>query len=276
MAKTLLIFFLAVFIIPPSAAGFDISVSPESVKQGDAFLIKIRSNDTVPAGTIEQKDLYFQKTSAGHYAALAFVGIEQSPGTYEITINLDGVSKTATLKVSPLQAQKISLRLDEEKVSLSPENERRAEAERKKLLSLLRRYSLRLWNGKFAPPVDTEVSTGFGTMRIINGHKKSIHKGIDYRGRENYPVKSINAGKVVLTGDRFFGGNTVMIDHGEGIFSVYMHLNTILVTEGQYVNKSEIIGTVGSTGRATGPHLHLTVKWKGLTVNPLSLIKLNL
>ena len=90
------------------------------------------------------------------------------------------------------------------------------------------------------------------------------------------PIKAINSGKVVLADNQFFGGNTVMIDHGEGLFSIYMHLSKMLVKEKQFIDKSDIIGTVGSTGRATGPHLHLTVKWNGMTINPVSLFNLSL
>jgi murein DD-endopeptidase MepM/ murein hydrolase activator NlpD len=107
----------------------------------------------------------------------------------------------------------------------------------------------------------------------MNGHKRSVHGGIDFRGAEGTPVRSINSGTVVIADNEFFGGNTVVIDHGEGIFSVYMHLKEIFVKEGQFVNKSYIIGHVGSTGRATGPHLHISVKYGGMTVNPLSLFR---
>ncbi len=127
----------------------------------------------------------------------------------------------------------------------------------------------------FLPPMNTPISSGFGLVRIMNGKKRSIHKGIDYKGRTGFPVKSINAGRVLFRGDLFFGGNTLIIDHGAALYSYYMHLSKFRVKAGESVKRGETIGYVGATGRATGPHLHMGVKLKGFSINPESLFKIN-
>ena len=132
------------------------------------------------------------------------------------------------------------------------------------------------WNGGFIMPTDTPVSEKFGVIRIFNEKKNSVHRGIDLKGKTGTPVRAINSGKVVLRKKLFYGGDTLVLDHGMGLLSVYMHLSEYKVPEGAMVQKGEIVGLVGMTGRATGPHLHMSVKLQGVSVNPLSLIGLDL
>jgi murein DD-endopeptidase MepM/ murein hydrolase activator NlpD len=109
----------------------------------------------------------------------------------------------------------------------------------------------------------------------MNEKKTSVHGGMDYKGETGTPVKAVNSGRIVLNEELFFGGNTLIIDHGMGLFSVYMHLSEFRVSKDEKVLKGQIIGLVGMSGRATGPHLHLGVKLHGTNVNPLSLFKLD-
>ncbi|MDH4028967.1 MAG: M23 family metallopeptidase, partial [Nitrospirota bacterium] len=170
----------------------------------------------------------------------------------------------------------IHLSLPEGKVTLSPEDQERAAREDALLNKLWPQDNTRSWDGRFTPPTDTEVATMFGVTRIMNKVKTSVHRGIDLRGKTGTPVKALNSGKVVLNDDLFFGGNTLIIDHGTGLFSVYMHLSRINVAAGESVSKGQTIGLIGMSGRATGPHLHLSVKLRGISINPESLFKLEL
>jgi len=104
----------------------------------------------------------------------------------------------------------------------------------------------------------------------------SIHRGIDIKGLEGDEVKASNNGRVVLAQELFFGGNTIILDHGQGIHTVYMHLSQLHVDCGDAVSKGDVIGLLGSTGRSTGPHLHFGVKISNISVNPLSVLKLGL
>ena len=122
-------------------------------------------------------------------------------------------------------------------------------------------------------PVSGPISTSFGTRRVLNGQPRSSHSGVDIAVERGTPVNASNAGKVLLA-DRFFlSGETVVVDHGWGVSTLYAHLDTITVSEGQSVKRGQAVGTVGSTGRATGPHLHFGVFIRGVKVDPLQLIE---
>ena len=162
------------------------------------------------------------------------------------------------------------------KQDASPENQDRAVKEDRLLKRIWSKNTSKKWNSRFVNPTDTEISTEFGVTRIMNKKKTSIHRGIDFRGKKGAQIKAINAGTVVLTDDLFFGGNTLVIDHGMGLYSIYMHLSKFNVATGDRVTGGEVIGLVGSSGRATGPHLHMSVKLQGLSVNPESLLRLKL
>ena len=132
-----------------------------------------------------------------------------------------------------------------------------------------------LWNGPFLRPVPGEVVGPFGQRSIINDQPRSPHSGVDLKGERGAPVRAINHGQVVLTDDHFFTGLTVVMDHGGGIQSMYFHLNRIAVQKGQVATKGQIIGFVGSTGRATGPHLHWGIRMNGARIDPLLLLALS-
>ena len=113
----------------------------------------------------------------------------------------------------------------------------------------------------------------FGVKRTFNGEPKNPHTGVDYAIGMDNPVLSVAAGKVALTGEHFFAGTSVYVDHGDGMISMYFHLNSISVEVGQEVAKGEEVGKIGSTGRSTGPHLHLGLRWKGARIDPTPLME---
>jgi murein DD-endopeptidase MepM/ murein hydrolase activator NlpD len=166
------------------------------------------------------------------------------------------------------------LKLPEKMVSFEEKTLNRIYKEKgviRSALSLLTQK--RYWSGEFVFPVQGKVLSEFGLRRFMNGKPRSPHRGVDFRAGEGTPIKACNAGEVVLTGRFFFGGNTVVLDHGQGILSLYMHLSEISVNQGEMVDKGAVIGLAGSTGRATGPHLHFALSAWGSMVNPLSLLK---
>ena len=120
------------------------------------------------------------------------------------------------------------------------------------------------------------MTSVYGTRRLFNNVRKSQHLGIDYRAKVGVPIPSSNKGKVVLAQNLFYTGNTVILDHGLGVFTLYGHLNKILVKKGDLVNRRQILGEAGKTGRVTGPHLHWGVKVNGHWVNGDVLTQLNL
>jgi murein DD-endopeptidase MepM/ murein hydrolase activator NlpD len=132
-----------------------------------------------------------------------------------------------------------------------------------------------LWHGRFRAPSQAKVTGVFGSARVFTGTKRSQHEGIDFRVRTGTLIHAANAGTVVLARNLYFEGNCVMLDHGQGLMTVYMHLSKFRVKEGEKVQPGKILGLSGGTGRATAPHLHFAVRWQGAYVNPAVLLKLS-
>jgi murein DD-endopeptidase MepM/ murein hydrolase activator NlpD len=157
---------------------------------------------------------------------------------------------------------------------LDPATERRAVEETERLRSTYRAISgERLWRGPWLRPVAGDApGTGFGARRVINGQPRSPHSGIDFPAAVGTPVVAANRGRVALVGEFFFPGRLVILDHGLGLYTAYFHLDTILVTSGQLVKAGEVLGTVGMTGRVTGPHLHFGAQVGGSRIDPAVLL----
>jgi murein DD-endopeptidase MepM/ murein hydrolase activator NlpD len=132
------------------------------------------------------------------------------------------------------------------------------------------------WAGNFVAPVSSEVSEAFGTSRTFNGKLATVHRGTDFRAPMGTPVHSSNAGEVVLARELYYEGNCVVIDHGQGFMTLYMHLSKFEVKEGDEVEKGQTIALSGGTGRVTGPHLHMSVRWSGEYLDPGKLLALKL
>jgi murein DD-endopeptidase MepM/ murein hydrolase activator NlpD len=131
------------------------------------------------------------------------------------------------------------------------------------------------WNGPFVMPLSGELSGTFGQASVINGMPRSPHSGVDLKAGTGTPVASINSGRVVLTGEHFFIGLFVVVDHGGAVQSMYFHLDKILVQQGDKVAKGRVVGLVGATGRATGPHLHFGIRINGARIDPQQFMKVN-
>jgi len=160
---------------------------------------------------------------------------------------------------------------------LDPETERRAVNEIERLRTLYRMTSgERLWHGAWQRPVPGDApGTGFGARRVINGQPRAPHSGIDFGAAVGTPVAAANRGRVALVGEFFFPGRLVILDHGLGLYTLYFHLDTIAVTEGELVERGQTLGTVGMTGRVTGPHLHFGAQVGAARVDPAVLLGLD-
>jgi len=140
------------------------------------------------------------------------------------------------------------------------------------LKSLNKVTTQRFWSGQFIRPVEGKVSGSFGRKRIINGQPRSPHSGEDFTAPQGTPVHATNEGVIALVGDFFFSGKSIVLDHGLGLYTMYFHLDEVDVAEGDKISKGEVLGKVGATGRATGPHLHWGMRIDGARVNPLSIL----
>lgn len=254
-----------------------IQVQPNEVVPGDVFLLKILGNidpDTQAEFMDHKFALY--PVAEDLFIALLPVDINTDPDKYNISVLHGEVKYHAKLHVKAHEFKTIRLVLPEEKVTLSPKNQERAVREASLLKKIWMQNTEKIWNQNFITPTDTELSEVFGVKRIMNEKKTSIHRGVDYRGKKGTPVRAINAGTVALNDDLFFGGNTLVVDHGMGLYSIYMHLSKFNVSAGDKVDKGKVVGFIGSSGRSTGPHLHMSVKLGGVSVNPESFFKLEL
>jgi murein DD-endopeptidase MepM/ murein hydrolase activator NlpD len=218
----------------------------------------------------------FYRDGSGGVITLLPVDIETGPGEHPVIIDYGDGERKIPVRVKPYTFETKKLTLPEEKVTLSVEDQKRADGEYLLLERLWKENTAKAWNGKFVSPTDTQVSEVYGVKRIMNEKKTSVHRGIDLKGKTGSPIWAINAGRVVLRQDLFYGGNTLVIDHGMGLMSVYMHLSGYNVPDSAEVRKGDVVGFVGMTGRATGPHLHMSVKLLGISVNPESLFSLDM
>lgn len=185
----------------------------------------------------------------------------------------DQVLAEIFFKVEKREFLQETLKVDPKRIKLSPKDQKRAEEEQQVLnkiyASSLDRFQ---FDTSFAQPMNSAVTSVYGIKRVYNKMKKGQHLGIDYRAAIGEKVPTTNSGKVVFSGDLFYTGWTVIIDHGLDIFSVYGHLSKTLVNAGEMVQRGQIIGLSGNTGRTSGPHLHWGVKVQGEYIDGFALI----
>jgi murein DD-endopeptidase MepM/ murein hydrolase activator NlpD len=259
-----------------------VSWQPAIPGPGDVAMIHVetgRAGATVE-GSLDAQPLAFFATGAGH-AALAGIDLDARPGPrpWRLSVLAAGeppriVRGTLMLGAREFPVQRLTL--PRPMVDLDPATERRALGEGERLRALYRITTpIRLWQGPFQRPVPgSEPGTGFGARRVINGQPRAAHSGIDYAAPAGTPVVAANRGRVALVADFFFPGRLVVLDHGLGLYTLYFHLDTISASEGQTIERGQPIGTVGATGRATGPHLHFGVQLGAARVDPTSLLSL--
>lgn len=273
-----LISVLLVFFTYASSYAFQAEVSPSEIKPGDAFAIKVNGAKTsqLLIASLKGRRFYFSRYGEGCFVAIGSVGMKTKPGVYTIKLRVAGKRKNLRLVVKQTSFPTTELTLPDDKVFLSKEDLRRVKKENKRLRLIFYKVSDRFWEEGFISPLENDISTPYGTKRILNRKWISIHRGVDITGQDGEEVKASNSGRVVLTEELFFGGNTIILDHGLGIYTIYMHLSKFNVNPGDIVSKGDIIGFVGSSGRSTAPHLHFGVKVMNMSSNPVSLLGLDL
>jgi|TARA_B110000259_G_scaffold7133_1_gene7815 murein DD-endopeptidase MepM/ murein hydrolase activator NlpD len=164
---------------------------------------------------------------------------------------------------------------DLSKVDLSKEDSERAFKESIKIKDAINSYSIDFNTSiDFVSPIPSGIiSSRYGKKRFINNTPRSPHLSLDIAAPEGTPIEAPSQGRIILTGNFFYAGNYLIIDHGYGLLSSYSHMSEIYIQTGDFIDKGKIIGTVGSTGRVTGPHLHWTVYLNTVRINPESLLK---
>jgi murein DD-endopeptidase MepM/ murein hydrolase activator NlpD len=211
------------------------------------------------------------------WRALIGIDLDVAPGAYDVIVETGPpaapVRTARRLVVSAKQFPTRRLTVNPNFVNPPATVLARIEAEAKRISAIWQSSATSpLWTGAFMPPVPERANSAFGTRSIFNGEARSPHGGADFPSPEGTPVRAPNAGRVVLAGDLYYTGQTVAIDHGLGLVSLFAHLSAIDVVEGARVDPGQTVGRVGSTGRVTGAHLHWTVRAGGARIDPLSLV----
>jgi len=253
--------------------GIVLTVSAGVTGQGSLLLTKVLGPATLPAFSSDWDGraipLWSEDEKSATLHGLIGVDLEKPPGRYEWKVSWpgpDGDALTCSVFVTVRAGKFPTERLKVEKqfVQPDPEQQKRAEEDQKKMSAIYDTVTPeRLWDGKFRLPLKGVTTGGnFGRRRILNGEARSPHAGVDFPAAAGTPVFTSQTGKVVLAEELFYSGNTVVVDHGYGIYTLYAHLSEIGVHPGEMVKAGAEIGKVGATGRVTGPHLH----W-GLTID---------
>jgi hypothetical protein len=260
------------------AADLRVEISPSKVEQGNAFTLRVSGLEkkTELSAFLNEMPLRFSDCGTGCSISIGTVDLSVEPGDYAIHLLAGAETRTEQITVLPGKFEVIHITVPKKKATPGPREMKRIRKEADLLDSIWGIYSERLWEGQFILPLPNPLSTPFGTQRIFNKTTVSIHRGLDIKGREGEKIHASNHGRVVLTEELFFGGKTVVLDHGIGIFTIYMHLSRFNVRPGDLVLKKDVIGFVGSTGRSTGPHLHFGVKVAGINTSPTSIAALEL
>jgi len=271
-----------------SAATWTIRAQPTQLVNGGPVLFQVKPPAKLESltGTWLTHQLSFSyDPSTRTWFILAGVSFETTPGKYplELTAELPGhktqLTFTRSFTVARAKYPQVKVELTVEKKFTEPSLEQQqqiAEGVKIKEDYLSRVTPAREWDGKFAAPADATISDVFGSQRIFNGKAQRPHFGLDYRVPAGTPVAAMNQGTVLLARFLYYEGNCVVIDHGQGLLTLYFHLSEFKVKEGDQVKRGQEIGLSGGTGRATGPHLHVGVRWQGTYLDPATLIRLRL
>lgn len=271
-------FFLLLALAPAARAqDDDFIIDPPEPRVGDIARLTIPLVGGAHSGTVTFDGRTISGFETGGLLNAYFgVDLDVKPGPHEIEYEIPAVTGPVKGSVPVLiKAREFateSLEVEPKYTELDKPTQERVDREAKELDALWTEVSpKRLWAKGFVAPAAGPLGSPFGSRRIFNDEPKSPHSGVDIKAAEGAEVYASNGGKVVLAKELFFTGNTVIVDHGLGLYTVYAHLSQIDVKAGDDVERAKVLGRVGATGRVTGPHLHWAVKIAGARVDPATL-----
>lgn len=276
MKKTLLI----LFVLFTSLYSFDLSHS--KVKNANTVLLKInKKNISEVKLTFKNQNINFQKNPFEENSFYALLPISYYEKFEKNRIILSYVKNNKKI-FKGLDLEVVDGNYKSEVINVKPsifkpnkQREARTKKEYREAMKIYRSKSAKiLWNEEFIYPLNSKITSPFGTKRVYNGELKSYHGGTDFRAANNTSIIASNSGIVKIAQNRFYAGNSIVIDHGHGVYSGYYHLNKMYFKAGDFIKKGEVLGLSGSTGRVTGPHLHFSFRINGIQVDPLQAIEI--
>jgi murein DD-endopeptidase MepM/ murein hydrolase activator NlpD len=279
----LLLAILLTLLLSPAGAyslsTVDITVTPSTIGQGDVALVTVRQRAVRPQITWMEKKItvaYNEKNEL--WAGFIGADLTTDPGRYRLQISYANNAQPDFIPIT-VRSKDHGIRritVPKEMVELDHDTLQRVLRE----ISTVKQVFVRssedpLWWGRWTRPLPGRVVSPFGCRSIVNGMERSPHSGVDLKAPAGTPVKATNRGLVALVAEHFFSGKSIVIDHGGRIFSMYFHLSRISVRVGEAVEKGDLIGLSGCSGRVTGPHLHFGIRLNGKRINPLTLIQIS-
>ena len=256
-----------------------VDAEPASPRQGTLFQLRVSgvTPDVTLTGVAAGEALHFRFDSGGA-RSMAAAPIDSTSVAIVVECNrgaAPAIKKGLTLRLSPgayrMEKLKVAPRFSEKPDSALEARQRR-EAARAAAVSVQAHETPRLWSPPFAAPRTSRITSRYGGGREFNGTVTSRHMGTDFAGATGSPIRAVNRGVVRLVDHFYLGGKVVYVDHGAGLVTAYMHMSAQRVAVGDTVKRGTILGSVGATGRVTGPHLHLIVRYGSVSVDPESLL----
>ena len=262
--------------------GIRIEIKPELLYQGGISELVFHEEDGCRIRDVrfDNRSLVLKKMGSGRYLGLIGAGLREKPGRRKLEVRMSAggggsriIARYVTVKRKKYPEE--HLKVPGRMVEFPPDILKRVLDDQKAVKKACSSVTPEIyWEIPFIWPVKSKILSPFGLRRFFNGKPRSPHSGVDLRARQGTPIKAPNNGRVTLVRDCYLSGNTVVIDHGGGLFTLYAHLSRVLVKKGQMVRKGDTMGLAGSSGRATGPHLHWGLSLLGSRVNPAQLMNL--
>ncbi|MBV2133923.1 peptidoglycan DD-metalloendopeptidase family protein [Pseudomonas sp. MAP12] len=266
LSALLLCFALPLGALPAQAQDFLARLLDKPVPGGVA-VVDLGTGAQRPAARYQGRPVLVAKTDGRRWIAVVGLPLTVKPGREQLEL-ADGRTLAFQVDGRDYQEQHITLK-NTEQVNPNPANLKRIERELAVQTTAYQQFSPRQpSNLLFDKPVSGPLSSPFGLRRFFNGEERNPHSGLDFAVPAGTPVKAPAAGRVILVGDYFFNGRTVFVDHGQGLISMFCHLSQIGVKVGDELARGAVLGKVGATGRATGPHLHWNVSLNDARVDP--------
>ncbi len=268
-----------------------VKLTPQTLSPGSPVLIEIMVDDaTAIDGTLREQPVRFFRAANNRWYALAGIDVEAPVEPVKLALKIHHANGTSNdlareIPLIPTHYRTATISVAPKFVAPPPEAEKEI-AEEKELKDKLftaanaRQDEQPEWSAEFRVPVKSQATDSFGTRRVVKSNTdatqkiESIHKGMDFRAATGTPVHAANSGTVLLAQHLYYEGNCVILDHGFGLYTLYMHLSRIDVKPGDRVTTGELLGLSGATGRVTGPHLHWAVRYQSIYLDPGKLLKI--
>lgn len=251
------------------------TLAAQSVINGQTAVIAFSAIPKESRVTYGKKNipLLQHPTNKKKHFILLPIAYRSTSGEKKLLVTYPDGEKRLDLHVEKGDYRSETITVTPSKVKPNKKQAKRTSSEYKEAMKIYHTLNpKRYWDKPFVHPMSSQITSPFGTARVYNGSLKSFHSGTDFRAAVGTPVHAVNDGVVVLAKDRYYAGNSIVIDHGKGLYSCYYHLSKMSVKVGDKVSQNDKLGLSGSTGRVTGPHLHFAIMLYGVQVDPLQLL----